>query len=346
MSSRKRSDSGSAKSGPAKPPPTVVLIVGEQDTLREAAVAELAREVLGDAPRDFDEDRFDLATAVDPVRVLDAARTLPVLAPRRLVRLRGVSERRAARFLDDALMHYLDDPVESTCLLLEATKVDKRLKWVKRLAQVGEVREARGPSRPAEVRRWVEQRIRDLGKKPAAGASAALLDAIGADLDRLERELEKACLFAGEREDLTAEDVAEVTGEVRPRALYQLTDAIGSRDLPSALRLSGELLDQGEAPLALVTALANHFRRLVRARECRPLEPRTVARDLALHPYAAERLTEQARRFDLPRLLRSLEQIRRADEALKGAEPLPPRLAIERLVLNVGGARAAIARRP
>ena len=35
-------------------------------------------------------------------------------------------------------------------------------------------------------------------------------------------------------------------------------------------------------------ALANHFRRLLRARECRPLEASEVQQRLGLHPYAAE----------------------------------------------------------
>lgn len=332
MSSRRRTETGDA------PLPAVVLLVGEQDTLRDAAAAELAQRTLGDAPREFNEDRFDFASAgVDATRVLDAARTLPVLAERRLVRVRGLADRRAARFLERALPDYLEAPVPTTCLLLEAPKVDRRLRWVKRVAQLGGLRDCSGPRRPQEVRAWIDDRIRAAGRKPARGVAAALLELVGGDLDRLAREIEKACLYAGERREITADDVHEVTGEVRPRAVYLLTDAIGRRDLAEALELSAELLAQGEAPLALLGALANHFRRLVRARECQPLTAREVARQLSLHPYAAERLVEQARRFDPARLQRSLAALREADEGLKGGAALSPQLAFERLVLAVGG---------
>lgn len=331
MSSSRRSED----SGP-EGAPLVVLVTGEHATLRDAAIAELTRQALGSGPRDFNEDRFDLASAdLDATRVLDAARTLPVLAPQRLVRVSGLASRRARAFLVGPLLDYLEAPNPSTCLLLEAPRVDKRLRWVKRIAEVGDVRDCSAPSRAPELRRWVDERIRQAGKKPARGAAQALLELVGPDLDRLAQEVEKACLFVGERGEVGAEDVSEVTGDVRPQAIWDLTDAIGSRNPPLALRLAVKLLDQGEPPLVLLGALATHFRRLVRARECQPLEPRAVARALSLHPYVAGKLVEQARRFDLPRLRGSLAAIRRADDALKGGSGLPPQLAFERLVLSV-----------
>ncbi len=331
MSSRKRSEGT-----PPEAAPLVVLVTGEHDTLRDAVTAELARLALGSGLREFNEDRFDFANAgVDAARVLDAARTLPVQARQRLVRVRGLADKRARPFLEGPLLEYLEAPISSTCLLLEAAKVDRRVRWVKRVAQVGAVRDCTAPKRTPELRRWIDERIRSSGKHPGAGAAQALLDRVGPDLDRLAHEAEKAALFVGDGAEVSADDVGMVTGEVRPLAMWDLTDAIGSRDLPGALRLAGRLLDQGEAPLALLGALANHFRRLLRARECQPLEPREVARALSLHPYVAGKLVEQLRRFDLPRLRASLAAIRGADDAIKGGSGLPPRLAFERLVLGV-----------
>ncbi len=325
-----------ASSSTKPPAPPVVLLVGSEATLRDAALAELRERVLAGGPPDFNEDRFDLAAGgTDPREILLAARTLPVMAPVRLVHVRGVGDRRAARFLDNQLPEYLQDPVPTTCLVLEAERVDRRQRWVKQVVKIGELRDCKGPSRPAELRGWIESRLVSSGKRAGSGATAALLEAVGSDLDRLAMELDKLCLFVGERADVSADDVAEITGDLRPRALFELTDAIGARQLPAALRLANQLFDQGDMPLAMLGALANHFRRLLRARECRPLEAKEVQRRLAIHPYAARKLVEQARRFDLRRLRGCLAAVRRADEALKGGSSLSPRLAIERLVLAV-----------
>ncbi len=314
----------------------VVLVVGEHVTLRDAAVAEWRERVLAGAPADFNLDRFDFTSAgVDPGRIESAARTHPVMAERRLVHVRGLSDRRAARFLEDTLPAYLEDPAPTTCLLLEAAKVDRRHRWVKRVGQIGELVECRGPGKPAEARKWIERALRDQGRRGAGGTAEALLDAVGSDVDLLQREIDKLCLYAGEREEIEPEDVAAVTGQLRPRAVYDLTDQIGARRLAPALETLGHLLDQGEQPLMVLGALASHFRRLIRARECRPLEPKVVQEKLSLHPFAARKIAEQARGYDLRRLRRSLDAVRRTDEALKGAVPITPRQAIERLVLAV-----------
>jgi len=314
----------------------VVLIEGPEATLRDAALAELREQVLAGAPRDFNEDRFDFSIAgTEPAAVIAAARTLPMMARARLVLVRGVSEKRADKFTDGALVDYLEAPLESTCLVLEAASVDKRQRWVKRVAKIGRVIDCSGPSRPADVRRWIEARLAQRGARAGSGVAAALFDLVGADLDRLSLEVEKLCLFAGEKGAIDADAVTELVGQLRPRALYELTDAIGERRLMNALRLVAELVEQGEAPLALVGALANHFRKLLRTREVRPLEPGEVQRRLGVHPFAAQKLVDQARRFDLRRLRSCLDAVRRTDEALKGGLPIAPRLAIERLVLAV-----------
>jgi DNA polymerase-3 subunit delta len=269
------------------------------------------------------------------VQVIGAARTHPVMAPRRFVLVRGLGERRAARFVDELLPAYLEDPSPGTLLVLEAEQVDRRTRWVKQVAKLGALIECAGPKGAADVRAWVERALRERGKRPAAGTAAALAELVGADVDLLRSEVEKLCLYAGERAEIGPDDVSAVTGHLRPLAVYDLTDQLGQRQLAPALHTLVRLLDQGEAPLALLGALGNHFRRLVRARECRPLEPGVVQEKLAIHPFAARKLTEQARRFDLRRLRQCLDAVRLTDEALKGGAALTPRQAIERLVLAV-----------
>lgn len=316
--------------------PPVVLIEGPELTLRDAALAELRDTVLAGALREFNEDRFDFSVAgTDPAEVIGAARTLPVMAQGRLVLVRGLSDRRAEKFADGALSEYLESPNATTCLVLEAETVDKRRAWVKRVGKIGRVIDCSGPNRPADVKRWIDARLAQRKVKTSGGVATALFEHVGADLDRLALEIEKLCLHAGDGGVLEVELVAELVGQLRPRALYELTDAIGERRLTSALRVVAELTDQGEAPLALVGALANHFRRLMRAREMRPLDAGEVQKRLGLHPFAAQKVVDQARRFDLRRLRACLDAVRRTDEALKGGVPIAPRLAIERLVLAV-----------
>jgi DNA polymerase-3 subunit delta len=326
----------SSRSSEPEELPRVALVVGREYALRDAEIAKLRDAALAGGLPDFNEDRFDLGSAgCDPAQVIGAARTHPVMSERRFVRVRGLGEKRAARLVEELLPAYLEDPSPTTVLVLEAEQVDKRLRWVKQVAKVGRLIECAGPKGAAETRAWIERALRERGKSAAPGAAAALAELVGGDIDQLRQEIEKLCLYLGEERVAEAEDVSAVTGHLRPLAVYDLTDQLGQRQLAPALRTLGRLLDQGEPPLALLGALGNHFRRLVRARECRPLEPAVVQERLAIHPFAARKLTEQARRFDLRRLRSCLDAVRLTDEALKGAAPLTPRQAVERLILSV-----------
>ena len=69
------------------------LIAGEEPLFRDEALEALRAAVLAGGPADFNFDRIDGDTASVP-RLLDSVRSLPVLAPRRLVVLREPEPRR------------------------------------------------------------------------------------------------------------------------------------------------------------------------------------------------------------------------------------------------------------
>jgi len=316
--------------------PPVVLLLGTEATLRDAARRELRAQVLGAGSADFNEARFDLASSgASGAQVLAAARTLPMLGPGRLVVVRGVEDRRAKEFLARDLPSYLEAPVATTCLLLEAEKADRRQRWVKSIQQRGQIRNCNPPSRPGEVRDWISERLRSLGKRPGAGVAAALFEAVGPDLDRLAFEIEKLALYTADAKTVEVEQVTALTGQVRSLAIYELSDAVGTRDIGTALRTLHRLVDQGDAPLAILGALSQHFRRLARASECTPLRAQVVQKQLGIHPYAAEKLVKQLSRFDLQRLVRCLGAMAATDAAIKGASPLSPRGSLEQLLVAV-----------
>jgi len=315
-----------------------VLLLGTEATLRDAARTELRERVLGSGPAAFNEARFDFASAgVSAAQVIAACRTVPLLGGGKLVAVRGLDDRRAKSFIERDLSAYLEAPIDSTCLLLEAEKADRRQRWVKTVQKLGQLLSCNAPTRPAEVRDWINERLRSRGKRAGAGVAAALFDAVGSDLDRLSFEIDKLSSYVGEASSVEVEHVTLLTGQVRALAIYELSDAVGSRDKASALRTLHRLMDQGDAPLAILGALSQHFRRLARASDCAPLRAQVVQKELGIHPFAAEKLVQQLRRFDAPRLIRCLRSLAATDAALKGASPLTPRMCLEQLLLAVCG---------
>src|SRR5580698_7779554 len=82
-----------AKRGALAP---VYLLAGEERFLRDQVVVEIRAAALGGGIAAFNEDKFQ-AGEVDVDKVIGAARTVPMMAPKRFVLVRGVERWDSAR---------------------------------------------------------------------------------------------------------------------------------------------------------------------------------------------------------------------------------------------------------
>src|SRR5580704_19521731 len=82
-----------AKRGALAP---VYLLAGEERFLRDQVVVEIRAAALGSGIAAFNEDKFQ-AGEVDVDKVIGAARTVPMMAPKRFVLVRGLERWDSAR---------------------------------------------------------------------------------------------------------------------------------------------------------------------------------------------------------------------------------------------------------
>jgi DNA polymerase III subunit delta len=306
------------------------LLAGSEPLLREDARRALERAVLGDAPRDFDLDRLSGETC-SPAALEDALRGMPVLAPRRLVVLREPeARRRGAEALLERLAELVGTPRDplDTVLVVLAERVDARARWVRAFAGEAARVECDAPKALREIAAFVRREAARQEVTLATGAAEALAERIGPQLLLLRQEIAKAALFAGPGRPVTAAHVAETASDAAEEPIWSLTDAIGEGRTPDALALLAHMQAGGAAPPAVLGALASHFRKLARLR---------MGGRVAAAPFALRKLEAQARRYAPVRLRACLRALQETDERLKGRGELPAELALERLVLTLGG---------
>ncbi len=100
------------------------------------------------------------------------------------------------------------------------------------------------------------------------GAFEALCDMTGFNLGTFANNLEMLIAHAGERREITAEDVAAVLTRTKKDPIFAFTDALTDRKLSSALFFLGSLLGGGEIhPLQALAAMANQVRRLLAVKD-------------------------------------------------------------------------------
>jgi DNA polymerase III subunit delta len=297
----------------------VELIAGGRDFdgyLAEAALERVLDQAIGsdrqEALQAFRGEESSWA------QVLDAARTRSLFASKKALVVRQAE---ALRGDDEGVLAYLKDPTPGVTLVLVAAKPDKRKALWKRLFEAASVTLAE-PLRGARLKGYVRDELRRRKVALSDDATAALIERVGADLRRLMGEIDKLQAYA-EGERLSAEEVALVLGRGFARPLYELSDAFGQRRARATLELLEQALDEGEAPLRILSALHRGLREL---RKVRGLALRRTARDkmvaalgLGNRAFKLDAMLEAARGWDEASFRRATAALERADRAIKSS---------------------------
>ncbi|MEZ4475005.1 MAG: DNA polymerase III subunit delta [bacterium] len=313
------------------------LLHGDAALLTREAADWLRERVLAGAIEDFNLDRFDGGDRPDAEAIAQAARTLPMMADRRLVLVRN-----AEGLLNQAkgglgpLLKYVADPDPTTCLVFQANEKVKRTgALVKLLEQKGCVLESKAP-RERELPRWVEERARLRDRRLDPAGAALLVDSIGADLAALDSAVERLTLYVEGNAVIQAKHVAETVPHTRTRTVWELTDAVADRDPAKALGLAHLLLSQGEQPLRLLGVVNRQFRQLLLGHGARAAGAslQEAATQAGIPPFRVTAFARQVDRYRSVDLLRALDRLARADQDLKGSK-LPGELIFEALLMDL-----------
>jgi DNA polymerase-3 subunit delta len=231
---------------------------------------------------------------------IEAIQTLPFFGGQKVVWLKG------ATFLADTqtgksettqgalaeLLAVLQGGVPADVqFVLSAGDVDKRRSFylgLKKLANL-EVFDLIDTSRSGweeQVAELVENRAGDLGISFEQEALELFTMMAGEDTRQIDNELAKLDLYVGDSRRIRAQDVRAVVSQTKAGVVFELGNAIGNRQLPLALALVDELIEQDEAPIGiLLAAVVPKVRNLVAAKQ---IEDRHHIKAGASYPsYAA-----------------------------------------------------------
>jgi DNA polymerase-3 subunit delta len=326
-----------AREGRLKP---VYLLLGEERFERQRVLAALRRATLGGDELSFNEEHYDAGDA-DVERVLGAARTLPMMARRRLVVLRRI-ERWEGRGDEvkssgdkplDRLADYVAVASPTTTLILVADKLDNRRQLVN-LAKKSDFWVTCQSPPPQELPGWISRRAQERGERISASAATLLGDLVGADLSALDDALERVALFVGPGAELSEAAILECVANMKPGSVWDLVNAVGRRDARAALLALGRVFEPGEGP-RLVGLLCWSVRQFIRFASARRagMSPPDALRAAGIPPFKLREVTEQMKHMPQERAEQWLLELAQVDLALKGGSRLPPRVILEQALL-------------
>lgn len=229
---------------------------------------------------------LDADTGFDWSRLAEAGASLSLFAERRLIELRLPSGRPGAEG-GRALAAFAAEPGSDVVLLVGAGRIDaraKRSEWFRAFGRAGVLVEV-WPKERSALPAWIRDRAHARGLSASPEAVEELADRCEGNLAYAAQTIERlALLVAGKRIEL--DDVLDGAAHGARFTSFDLVDATLAGNVPRALQVLAGLAAEGEAPPAIIGALAWQVRTVVRIG--RDLE-RGASIDDALRPFPAWR---------------------------------------------------------
>jgi len=239
-------------------PDPIYLVQGE-DEIEKSALAARFADLVDEGLHAFNVERMHAGELTTGDRLADgvgsliaAARTLPMMAPRRVVTvlqaetlLMPKRESEAANRALDQLEAFIKQPEPQTVVVLVAATVDKRGRMYKLLQKHATIVECGVLQDLADAERWVRARVAAAGAEIDPTAARLVAQRAGIDVKRLRADVERLLLYALGQKTISADDVREVTGPAALQDDWAMTNAIESGQAGEALRQLALLLDTG-----------------------------------------------------------------------------------------------------
>jgi DNA polymerase III subunit delta len=324
----------------------VYALVGDEDFLKRQARERIIATALGEDDPAFAVSVFqgDKADKLDFSTIRNELDTLSFLASCRVVIVEN-----ADTFVTDhrpSLEAYAAKPNPDAVLVLDVKTFPETTKLAKALPDAAKVVCKAPPAyRLYDLKPWLVQWAKTAHKKQLApDAAELLLDLVGPSMGLLDQELGKLAVAVGAKPGIAAEDVDRLVGRSKAADVFRILDAIGEGKPGEALSVLEALFAEGEHPLAILGPLTAQLRKLAAVGRMTFVEklPLGSAMDAAGVPKwekARVSFEKQLRHLGGRRLLKLLDWLVEINLGLKGGNPLPERVQVERLVVMLARPR-------
>jgi DNA polymerase-3 subunit delta len=317
-------------------------VFGDEDFLKRQARDAIISAAVGDADPSFAVSAFP-GDKLDFSTVRNDLETLPFLSPCRVVVVEPADAFVTAH--RPALEQYVQKPSASGVLVLDVKSFPETTKLAKLLPDAAKVSCKAPPAYklPAWCAEWARSKHK---KKLTSDAAEMLVQLVGPAMGLLDQELDKLAVAVGAKPAIDPPDVDRLVGRSRSADVFRIMDAVGEGKPADALNILGELFTEGEDPLAVLGPLAAQLRKLAAVgrliSDGQALGPAMDAANVPKWEKARVSFEKQVRHLGRRRLGKLTEWLVDVNLGLKGGNPLPPKVQVERLVVRLARPLGAV----
>jgi DNA polymerase III subunit delta len=250
--------------------------------------------------------------------IVSNAKRYPMMAERQVVIVKEAQH--LSRTIEN-LVSYADQPQPSTILVLcyKYNKLDKRKKLYKSIKKAGVIFEGK-KLYENQVGDWIKKSLHSRGYGITFKAANLLVEFLGTDLGKIDKELEKLCLVVPKGVEINPEVIESNIGISKDYNNFELKKAIGERDVEKATRIVNYFAQNPkDNPFVLtVTLLYSFFIQLLSYHGLKDHSPKSVSTALGIRPFFVSEIQTAARNYPMRRVSEIISGLRELDVKGKG----------------------------
>ena len=319
----------------------IYLLYGEEPYLIDEFVKKFINRFVDSDPdvRDFmlsqineeDEENFD-------EKLAEICQTVSMFAPApyRVViancdeRLKSKGSRTLLKLVDNF-------PVDTVLLLRSKEKPDQKLELVEKIKSKGQMIQFKS-LKYKDLDKWIAAQFKFENKKVVKKGINFLENHFHNNLQRLKSEIEKIVTYVGDKDFISMDDIKAVISKdtiLKENIIFDLTDAVGQRNIKKALLILDEMERQGEPLFLILKMFIRQLRLIIFSKEMKAkgFPPDDAAKRLNQHPYPIKKCYNQARNFTMAELEMALERMLQVNHDIVTGK-YPDKLALQLALID------------
>ncbi len=254
-------------------------------------------------------ERLD-GEAVDADRISEALTSLPFLAARKMVVLRGLGTNKQ---LYEQAEQLFSDISETTDVIIVEPKLDKRLAYYKFLKKQTDFHEFPELDQYG-LANWLVDEAKTRDGSISSSDARYLVERVGTSQQLLSNELEKLLLRDPK---ITRQTIDLLTDAAPQSTIFQLLEAAFAGNRKQALKLYAEQRTQSVEPIQIIAMLAWQLHVLAVIKTAGDRSADTIAKEAKINPFVVRKSQGIARNLTLARLKKLVNDLLKIDTQAK-----------------------------
>lgn len=294
------------------------VFYGEEDFLRE----HYSNKIISECNLSNPDMNFVKITEENIVKFIDNCEQLPFFDEKKVIYIKNsgffTSTKKISSGIVESIVGYLEKLPDYLVVVFNEESVDKRLSQYKKLSKIGKFEELKYRGE-VDLANWICTGMKKCGAQIDIETAKYLGLACGPSMSYLYTEIKKLAVLYKEGEKITKELIDKVSVKSEQGVIFDLTDALGSKDKNKALLLIDELIRKKESEQFILIMLYKHFRNLFLLRVATD-EGVANAEYLGINPYVYRKLLIQVKNYSESKLREVLVYFTELDYKSKRGE--------------------------